>query len=106
MRRRRATLTGTPSLRDRVTSCSRLLQCLRFFPDERHVYLPLLETIIDNACREHPQDPIVDGLLQVRARCRSADYSHAQQELKLLLRAVSAAIESTESGGPNIRPSS
>ena len=65
--------------------CCKLVQMLRMFPEDRDVYLPILERVIEDTCDSYPKDTILETLHHVRSKSAMQDYHWAMRDLRNLM---------------------
>jgi len=65
--------------------CCKLVQMLRMFPEDREVYLPILERVIEDTCDSYPKHAILETLSGVKSKSATQDYHWAMKDLRNLM---------------------
>jgi hypothetical protein len=68
--------------------CCKLVQMLRMFPEDREIYLPILERVIDGTCDSYPKHAILETLCDVKSKSATQDYHWAMKDLRNLMQVV------------------
>jgi len=65
--------------------CCKLVQMLRMCPEDREVYLPILERVIEDTCGSFPKHAILTTLHDVKSKSATQDYHWAMKDLRNLM---------------------
>ena len=75
----------TIELHGSLDLCCKLVQMLRMFPEDREVYLPILERVIEETCDSYPKHAILETLSDVKTKSATQDYHWAMKDLRNLM---------------------
>lgn len=76
------TSDSTINLQGSLDLCCKLVQMLRMFPEDRAVYLPILERLIEDTCVSHPRHAVLATLRNVRSKSAAEEYHWAMRDLR------------------------
>jgi hypothetical protein len=80
-----ATNDHSVELHGSLDLCCKLVQMLRMFPEDREVYLPILERVIEDTCDSYPKHAILETLYDVKSKSATQDYHWAMKDLRNLM---------------------
>lgn len=80
-----ATTDRNVELHGSLDLCCKLVQMLRMFPEDRQVYLPILERVIEDTCDAYPRHAVLETLHDVKSKSAAQDYHWAMKDLRSLM---------------------